>query len=214
MFRGPNRFPKGPHQVAGVHEAAEWVLCLAGSCQIASNDLDISCVKISSTFGRETVGRLRPVSWIRLPQVESCQAIMNNHRVPLGTEIMAKSRFYLPKPAKPCQFSFMGAAAGANSASRWLGPEWESFRRIRGAAEAKRALIRACCGRSRGSIGEGEIAGQKARKTRKRTHKRRTPRGIPLGVACQLLVRWIRSRSSGSPNVTLFELLSRDSRAP
>ena len=50
-------------------------------------------------------------------------------------------------------------------------------------------------------------------KSQKRASKGRTPGVYTLGVACQLLVGAIRSRSSGSPNVTLIELLSGESRA-
>jgi hypothetical protein len=65
------------------------------------------------------------------------------------------------------------------------------------------------------------LAGQKERRrssagwcinTRKRAWKRRTPGVSTLGVACQLLGRRIRSRSSGSPSETLRELLSGESR--
>jgi hypothetical protein len=61
----------------------------------------------------------------------------------------------------------------------------------------------------------GSLAGQKERwgssaewwkNTRRKAWKWRTPGVITLGVACQLLGRRIRSRSSGSPNETLLEM--------
>jgi hypothetical protein len=44
------------------------------------------------------------------------------------------------------------------------------------------------------------------RTSRKRAWKRQMPGGFPLGIACQLLGRKIRSGSQGSPRVTLLEM--------
>ena len=54
-----------------------------------------------------------------------------------------RAEFNLPKPANA---HFWATVGGRNSASRWLGLRWESFRGIRGAGEAKRVLRQSACG--------------------------------------------------------------------
>ena len=91
--------------------------------------------------------------------------------------------------------------------TRCLAGEWE-MRRGGGAKEAKG-------GRKGRWLGVGGSALRRAKErprskaagwqqSRKRAWQRQMPGGFPLGIACQLLGRKIRSRSQGSPRGTLF----------
>src|SRR5262249_6211099 len=86
--------------------------------------------------------------------------------------------------------------------TRCLAGEWE-MRRGGGAKEAKGGRKGRCFG-----VGGSALRGAKERprskaagwqQSRKRAWKRQMPGGFPLGIACQLWGRKIRSRSQGSP---------------
>jgi len=84
------------------------------------------------------------------------------------------------------------------------------MRRGGGAKAAKGGRKGRCLG-----VGGSALRGAKERprskaaawqQSRKRAWQRQMPGGFPLGISCQLLGRKIRSRSQGSPSVTLFEM--------
>jgi hypothetical protein len=79
-------------------------------------------------------------------------------------------------------------------------------RRNPGAVWADEAIVRVGCARSLGSCPEAEMVGRGGEDSRQKAEKRATPGGCPLGVACQLPGRKIRSRSKGSPRATLLEM--------